>query len=102
MARKTLKQKLRAKLRVVKSLNKIEHELAGITINNECQKTQAIAMAHGLMATLLSVKHSMGVDAKGFDEVEKLAQGRIAQCMVQLVSMGMSAEEANNRIMAGH
>lgn len=102
MSRKTLKQKLKSQLRNANAAIKTHHHLAGLTINFECQRLQAIALAHGIMATLLDVKSKMDVESDAFKDVEKTAQGRIAQCVVQLVGMGMTHEEANKRIMAGH
>lgn len=102
MARKTLKKKLKSQLRSANEVIRTHTELAGLTINYECQRLQAIAMAHGVMATLIDVKNKIDVESEGFKEIEKMAQARISQCVVQLVSMGMSVEEANQRIMAGH
>lgn len=102
MARKNLNQKLKAQLRDANKTIATHTELAGITINFECQRLQAIALAHGIMATLMDVKDKFGIDSDAFKEVEKTAQARIAQCLVQLVSMGMTHEEANKRILEGH
>ena len=102
MARKTLKQKLRKQIREIKSAADQEHELAGITINFELQAMQAIALGHGLMATLIHAKNVLGVNDEKYQILEKAAQERISQCLVTLVDMGIDAETANKRILQGH
>lgn len=109
MPRKTLKQKLKSKLRVQRevigsqqTLLKEEHEQAGITINFECQKLQVIAMAHGVMATLIEAKNHFDVESEAFKALEKVSQTRIGQCYAKLLSLGLSGEEANQRIQAGY
>lgn len=79
-----------------------EHELAGITINNECQKVQSIALAHGIMASLIEAKKHWDIASNEFAEFEKVCQARIAQCVVQLNLIGMSAEEVQSRILQGY
>lgn len=113
MARKTLKQKLRHKLRIQRQVLGLqhtllaeEHEKAGLTINYELQAMQSVAMAHGLMVGLTEIKNHFDVESDSgkasFESYQKLAQGRIAQCVVQLLGMGLSQDEANERIMRGH
>lgn len=102
MARKTLKQKLRKQIREIKSAADQEHELAGITINFELQAMQAVALGHGLMATLIHAKNVLGVDNEKYQIIEKAAQERISQCLVTLVDLGIDAETANKRILRGH
>lgn len=79
-----------------------EHELAGITINFELQAMQAVALGHGLMATLIHAKNVLGVNNEKYQILEKAAQERISQCLVTLVDLGIDAETANNRILRGH
>lgn len=102
MKRKTLKQKLKSQLRQVSQLREAEFQHAGITINYEQQAMQSVALAHGVMAALISVKNKFDVESEAFKLFEEECQGRIAQCLVQLVEMGFSAEEANARILRGH
>jgi len=113
LARKTLKKKLQHKVRVQRQVLGLQHELlaaehakAGITINYELQAMQSVAMAHGLMVGLTEIKNHFDVESDagkaGFESYQKLAQGRIAQCVVQLMSMGLSQDEANKRILQGH
>lgn len=109
MARKTLKQKLRAKVRMQREIigfqhNRLveDHQHAGMTINFETQVMQSVAMAHGVMASLILAKNTFDKDSEQYKSFEKVCQQRIAQCMATLVGMGLSGEEANNRIMAGH
>lgn len=112
MARKTLKQKLRSQLRSVKQAAHImlneQHHLAGVTINYEQGKLQAVAMAHGVMVTLLSL-HKLITDAgfnpdedKTYLELQTISRGRIAQCVEKLVAMGVPIDEANAAIGRGY
>lgn len=108
MKRKTLKQKLKSQLREISQLRDEEHQQAGITINYEVQAMQSVAMAHGVMASLIGAKNiflrenDADQPIELFKQFEEQCQSRIAQCMVQLVGMGISAEEANARILRGH
>ena len=102
MARKTLKRKMSSQIRALKNIVTTQHSLAGITINFELQRMQAISMAHGVMSTLISVKNSFDVESEAYKEVEKLAQVRIGQCVTALIGTGMSTDEANQRILQGH
>lgn len=107
MARKTLKQKLRKQVRDLRDVVVIQHQQAGITINYEQRKLQAVAMAHGVMATLMNARKALplsGLDEESefFKTLEKQAQGHIAQCVVTLVGLGISHEEANEAIMRGY
>jgi hypothetical protein len=102
LKRKTLKQKLKSQLREVSQLRDAEHHQAGLTINYETQAMQSVAMAHGVMATLILCKNNMDVESTEFKAIEEQSQNRIAQCLVHLVGMGISAEEANARILRGH
>lgn len=113
MARKTLKKKLQHKVRVQRQvlglqheLLAVEHEKAGLTINYELQAMQSVAMAHGLMVGLTEVKNHFDIESDagkaGFESYQQLAQSRIAQCVVQLMGMGLSQDEANKRILQGH
>ena len=80
----------------------LEHEKAGITINYELQAMQSIAMAHGVMASLLEAKNKFDIESESYKDFEKVCQGRIAQCFQQLLNMGYSHEDANRRIKQGH
>lgn len=102
MARKSLKQKLKSQLRVAKHQRDSEHHLAGVTINHETQMMQSVSMAHGVMATLINVKNVIGEDHEHFKEISEMAQNRISQCLLALMQMGLTAEEANARILRGH
>ncbi|AWN08609.1 hypothetical protein HOT32_gp26 [Erwinia phage Faunus] len=102
MPRKTLKQKLKSQIRLAKEVADIEHEKAGFTINYELQLMQSVGMAHGVMASLLEAKKHFDVESEQYKAFEKVSQGRIAQCMQQLINMGVSHEEANRRITQGH
>lgn len=102
MKRKTLKQKLKSQLRQVNQLREQEFQQAGITINYEQQAMQSVAMAHGVMAALISVKNKFDIESDAYKQFEEECQGRIAQCLVQLVGMGIPADEANARILRGH
>lgn len=107
MPRKTLKQKLRKQTRDLKATLAVQHEQAGITINFEQRKLQSIAMAHGLMAGLLSVKkhfeESGVLDLNGeiFKAIEKDAQVRIGVCVTTLLSMGLEMDQINKHIQQG-
>lgn len=101
MARKTLKQKLRKQLRQAKVQLNEEHNKAGHVINYELQAMQAVALAHGLMAALISAKNVLGDDPR-LKEIEEQCQARIAQCYLALIEMGFSHEDANARIIKGH
>lgn len=107
MARKNLKQKLRSQVRGLRAIAMHQHELAGITINFEQRKLQPIAVAHGIMATLLSVKNHMkdaGVDIETdatFKLIEKEAQDRISQCVHTLLQMGLTMDQVNKHIGQG-
>ena len=79
-----------------------EHELAGVTINFELRAMQAVALGHGLMATLIHAKNVLGVNDEKYQTLEKAAQERISQCLVTLVDLGIDAETANKRILQGH
>ena len=108
MKRKTLKQKLRAQVRKTNELRKQEHEQAGITINFELAAMQSVGLAHGLMASLIGAKNiflrenDADQPIELFKQFEEQCQARIAQCMVQLVQMGIPSDEANQRILQGH
>lgn len=113
MARKTLKKKLQHKLRVQRQVIGLQHNLlaeehakAGLTINYELQAMQSVAMAHGLMVGLTEIKNHFDIESDSgkasFESYQKLAQGRIAQCIAQLMQMGLPQDEANERIMRGH
>lgn len=108
MKRKTLKQKLKSQLRQVSQLREQEFQQAGITINYEQQAMQAVAMAHGVMAALIGAKNiflrenDADQPTELFKQFEEQCQGRIAQCLVQLVGMGIPADEANARILRGY
>lgn len=102
MKRKTLKQKLKSQLRATNQMRREEHEHAGITINYEMSIMQSVAMGHGVMATLLHAKHVLGEDSEQFKIIQDTAQTRIAQCIVQLVGMGIPADVANQRLIQGH
>ena len=102
MERKTLKQKLRAQVRKTNELRKQEHEQAGITINFELAAMQSVGMAHGLMAGMIHAKNILGEEDPKFKELQTTAQERIAQCVVQLVGMGIPADVVNQRILQGH
>lgn len=102
MKRKTLKQKLKSQLRRVSQLREQEFQQAGITINYEQQAMQSVALAHGVMATLLLCKQNLDVQSTEYQVIEEQCQGRIAQCLVQLVGMGIPADEANARILRGY
>ena len=102
MERKLLKQKLRAQARKTNELRKQEHELAGITINFELQAMQSISMAHGVMATMIHAKNVLGESDENYKLIAATAQERIAQCVVTLIGMGFTAEDANQRILQGH
>lgn len=113
MARKTLKKKLQHKLRIQRQVIGLQHNLlaeehakAGLTINYELQAMQSVAMAHGLMVGLTEIKNHFDIDGSAncaaFESYQKLAQGRIAQCIAQLIQMGLSQDKANERIMRGH
>lgn len=107
MSRKTLKQKLRKQNRDLKEVLVIQHEQAGLTINFEQRKLQSIAMAHGVMATLISVKKEFtekgfGLDGEMYKAIEKTAQARISQCFATLAQMGLSTEQINKHIQQGY
>lgn len=108
MPRKTLKQKLKSQLRQVSQLREQEFQQAGITINYEQQAMQSVALAHGVMAALIGAKNiflrenDADQPIELFKQFEEQCQGRIAQCLVQLVEMGITAEEANARILRGY
>lgn len=102
MARKTLKQKLRQQVRSLKLASALEHEKAGLVINYETQAMQAVAMAHGVMATLISAKNLFDQKSDEYKTLEQECQHRISQCIHTLMSMGISMEEANFRIKRGH
>lgn len=102
MPRKTLKQKLKSQLREVSQLRDAEHQQAGITINYETQAMQSVALAHGVMASLISAKNLFGIDSEQFKQFEQQCQDRIAQCLVHLVGMGIPTDVANARILRGH
>lgn len=100
--RKTLKQKLKSQNRGLKQIIVHQHELAGVTINFEQRKLQSIAVAHGIMASMLSVKNHFGTESDAFKAFETEAQGRIAQCVQVLLSMGLDMEEINHRLQQGY
>lgn len=102
MPRKTLKQKLKSQLREVSQLRDEEHQQAGITINYETQAMQSVALAHGVMASLISAKNLFSVESEEYKQFEHQCQDRIAQCLMHLVGMGIPADEANARILRGH
>lgn len=102
MTRKTLNQKLKSQVRAVNKMREEEFNNAGVAINFEVAVMQAIAMAHGVMATQLSVKEALGEDHEAYKKVEEQCQARIAQCYVKLVEMGIPADVANQRIIQGH
>ena len=108
MARKTLKQKLRKSLRDARVAIAVQHQMAGITINFEQSKLQAIAMAHGIMGTLHTLKLKMVEQGKDpstceiYKAVEVSAQNHIAQCVQKLMSLQMPLDEINARIKVGH
>lgn len=108
MPKKTLKQKLRSQVRQVNNLRRVEHEQAGITINFELQAMQSVALAHGVMASLIGAKkiflreNDADQPIELFKQFEEQCQARIAQCMVQLVKMGIPSDVANQRILQGH
>lgn len=108
MPRKTLKQKLKSQLRQVNQLREQEFQQAGITINYEQQAMQSVAMAHGVMASLIGAKNiflrenDADKPIELFKKFEEQCQARIAQCMIQLVQMGIPADEANARILRGY
>lgn len=102
MPRKTLKQKLKAQVRSINTMRQLEHEQAGITINYELQAMQSVAMAHGVMASLLTAKQVLGEDSATFKEIQASCQARISQCYVALVEMGLDPITANERILKGH
>lgn len=102
MSRKTLKQKLKSQLREASKTIATHTELAGITINFECQKLQAIALAHGVMSSLIEAKKCFDTESEGFKSYEKVAQIRISQCVATLITVGMSKEDINKRILQGH
>lgn len=102
MSRKpTLKQKLKRQLREQAKLAKLQHELAGITINSESIRINAASVAHGLMAGLLSAKKNLDVASDGYKAIEVEAQQGISRCMATLLSLGIPAEEANQMILRG-
>lgn len=100
--RKTLKQKLKSQVRAVNKMREEEFHNAGVAINFEVAVIQAVAMAHGVMATQLSAKATFGEDHEGYKQFEEQCQARIAQCYVKLVEMGIPADVANQRIIQGH
>lgn len=109
MPRKTLKQKQKSQIRGLKQIvghqHQIlmqEHQEAGLVINQETRRMQSIGMAHGTMAALIQAKNTFDKSSEEFLSFEKVCQGRIAQCMVALVESGLSADEANARILQGH
>lgn len=102
MKRKTLKQKLKSQLRAANEMREVEFHQAGLTINYETQAMQAISMAHGVMATLILVKNTLGEDHEHYKAIEEPSQARIAQCLMALVAMGMDVSVANARITQGH
>lgn len=95
-------KKLRAQIRRTNKMREEEHHLAGITINYETRAMQSVAMAHGVMATLILCKNNMDVKSTEYQVIEEQSQARIAQCLMALVDMGFSAEEANQRILRGY
>lgn len=107
MARKTLKQKLRSQNSKLRVMLQAEHNLAGLTINHEQRKLQAIAMAHGIMGSLIALRQEV-LKSGGTEEdsifiaVRDLCQTRIGQCVVALTDMGLTHEEANQRITQGY
>lgn len=102
MARKTLKQKLKSQLRQTVVQMDEEHAKAGLTIQYENQVMQSVAMAHGIMATLMLSREVLGEESEQFKQIQTTSHGRIAQCMMALTSMGLTHEEANRRITQGH
>lgn len=109
MPKKNLKTKLRSESRKLKKVIAAQHTIlteqhtqAGLTINYESQKIQAIAMAHGLMATLVEAKKHFDENHSSFKALEHTTQLRIAQCISTLMQMGLSGEEANEAILRGH
>ena len=108
MPRKTLKQKLRSQVRQTNAMRNMEHEQAGITINFEQQAMQSVALAHGIMASLIGAKNIFLREGDAdqpielFKKFEEQCQARIAQCVVQLVGMGIPADVVNQRILQGH
>lgn len=108
MSRKTLKQKLRKQTRDLKNMLVVQHEHAGLTINFEQRKLQAIAMGHGVMATLLSVKKELeaeGIDFENdpaYQRIEKTAQIRMSQCFATLAQLGISTDEINSAFQRGY
>lgn len=108
MPRKTLKQKLRSQVRQTNVMRNMEHEQAGITINFEQQAMQSVALAHGVMASLIGAKNiflrenDADQPIELFKQFEEQCQARIAQCMVKLVQMGIPSYVANERIVRGY
>lgn len=102
MARKTLKQKLKRQLNAQRKMARMQHELAGITINNESQRINAASVAHGLMSGLLSIKKHLDVESAEYKAIEAEMQQGIARCMAALIGMGHSTESANKMILQGH
>lgn len=96
--RKTLKQKLRKQARDAKA----DKQHMGFVLNYETQAMQSIALAHGVMATMLAAKILLGEEDANFLKLQEQSQARIAQCYLALVEMGFSHEEANARILQGH
>lgn len=80
----------------------IDHEQAGITINYEMVKMQSIAMGHGQLATLAAVKTTLGEDSEEFKAIQQVVVARVAQNIQALLGCGLTAQEANARILQGN
>lgn len=80
----------------------IDHEQAGIVINQEMIRMQAIGLGHGLLAALNTAKIHLGEESETFKTIQRITLIHVQQAIAALLGLGMTAEEANARILKGH
>ena len=81
---------------------RVDHEQAGIVINQEMVRMQAIGLGHGLLAALNTAKIHLGENSEAFKSIQCVTLIHVQQAIAALLGLGMTAEEANARILKGH
>ncbi|QFG06652.1 hypothetical protein HWC59_gp29 [Proteus phage Myduc] len=83
-----------------------QHAKAGLAINHQSALINAISTAHCAMANLVRIKNLWDSETGKEDDLAvKLSeynQSIISDCMIRLINLGLSHEEANARILRGY
>lgn len=83
-----------------------QHQQAGIAINHQSAIINSVSIAHCAMANILQIKKLWNCETGHEDDLvvklDSYNRGIISDCMIKLVQLGLTHEEANERIIRGY